>query len=160
MTPGRCNHRSLPPPASQRFRNLSGEGLEQRRPRHRFLAGWATHRGQQFCASITNRIAFAEAIRKKLHQRFPQILRNAHALAVSDYGFGRRNSGTSAAGLREAQWCVHVTLDARYHLHRYAKAASPLPHQTKPSLRQSMARAIRSRHCRTRSRWPHGLSPR
>jgi rfaE bifunctional protein kinase chain/domain len=89
----------------------------------RFLAGWAHTVGQQVLrVDYEPKSPLPDTIRKKLQQRLSANLRNAHALAVSDYGFG-----VATPELVE-QVCVkrksppHVTLDARYHLHRYAKA--------------------------------------
>jgi rfaE bifunctional protein kinase chain/domain len=63
-----------------------------------------------------------EAIRKKLHQRLFANLRNAHALAVSDYGFGIATPESVQQASAKRQSGLPITLDARYQLHRYAKA--------------------------------------
>src|SRR5467141_3906444 len=55
----------------------------------RFLAGWAHTVGQQVLrVDYEPKSPLPDAIRKKLHQRLTADLRKAHALAVSDYGFG------------------------------------------------------------------------
>src|SRR5207245_9979055 len=64
----------------------------------------------------------ADATRNTLHQPLAAGLRKAHALAVSDYGFGVATPELvqqASSGRRNE---LPVTLDARYHLHRYAKA--------------------------------------
>ncbi len=79
--------------------------------KRRFLAGWAHTLGQQVLrVDYEPKSPLPDAIRKKLHKRLLANLRNAHALAVSDYGLGI------------ATPALPVTLDARYQLHRYAKA--------------------------------------
>src|SRR5437870_1832422 len=89
----------------------------------RFLAGWAHTVGQQVLrVDYEPKSPPPDAIRKKLHQRLAAGLRKAHALAVSDYGFGVATPELvqqASSGRRNE---LPVTLDARYHLHRYAKA--------------------------------------
>jgi len=89
----------------------------------RFLAGWAHTVGQQVLrVDYEPKSPLPDAIRKKLYQRLSANLHKAHALAVSDYGLGVCNSGTSAAGSREAQWCFACNARRALSLHRYAKA--------------------------------------
>jgi len=59
---------------------------------------------------------------KKLHQRLSASLRHAHALAVSDYGFGIATPELVQQASAKRKSALHITLDARYRLHRYAKA--------------------------------------
>src|SRR5205085_4177518 len=63
-----------------------------------------------------------DAIRKKLHQRLSANLREAHALAVSDYGFGMATPELVQQASAKRKSALPVTLDARYNLHRYAKS--------------------------------------
>ncbi len=89
----------------------------------RFLAGWAHTVGQQVLrVDYEPKAPPPDDIRKKLHQRLSENLRNAHALAVSDYGFGIATPELVQQASTKRRSALHVTLDARYHLHRYAKA--------------------------------------
>jgi rfaE bifunctional protein kinase chain/domain len=49
-------------------------------------------------------------------------LRKAHALAISDYGFGVATPELVQQATSKRKGLLHVTLDARYQLHSYAKA--------------------------------------
>jgi D-glycero-beta-D-manno-heptose-7-phosphate kinase len=89
----------------------------------RFLAGWAHTVGQQVLrVDYEPKSPLPDAVRKKLHQRLIVNLRHAHALAVSDYGFGVATPDLVQQALAKRKGALHVTLDARYKLHRYAKA--------------------------------------
>jgi rfaE bifunctional protein kinase chain/domain len=96
----------------------------------RFLAGWAhTVRQQVLRVDYEPKSPLPDAVRKKLHQRLSANLRTAHALAVSDYGFGIATPDLVQQALAKRKSALRVTLDARYQLHRYAKvgitAATP-----------------------------------
>jgi D-glycero-beta-D-manno-heptose-7-phosphate kinase len=89
----------------------------------RFLAGWAHTVGQQVLrVDYEPESPLPDAIRKRIHQRLSANLRKAHALAVSDYGFGIANPELVQQASAKRKSTLHVTLDARYRLHRYAKA--------------------------------------
>ena len=89
----------------------------------RFLAGWAHTVGQQVLrVDYEPKAPLPEAIHKKLQQRLSASLRKAHALAVSDYGFGVATPELVQQAAARRKSPLHVTLDARYGLHRYAKA--------------------------------------
>ena len=89
----------------------------------RFLAGWAHTVGQQVLrVDYEPKSPLPDAIRKKLHQRLSENLQTAHALAVSDYGFGIATPELVQQVSAKRKSGLHVTLDARYQLHRYAKA--------------------------------------
>jgi rfaE bifunctional protein kinase chain/domain len=89
----------------------------------RFLAGWAHTVGQQVLrVDYEPESRLPDAIRKKIHQRLSANLRKAHALAVSDYGFGIATPELVQQASAKRKSTLHVTLDARYRLHRYAKA--------------------------------------
>jgi D-glycero-beta-D-manno-heptose-7-phosphate kinase len=89
----------------------------------RFLAGWAHTVGQQVLrVDYEPKSPLPDAIRKKLHQRLTASLRQAHALAVSDYGFGIATPELVQQAAARRKSPLPVTLDARYRLHRYAKA--------------------------------------
>jgi rfaE bifunctional protein kinase chain/domain len=89
----------------------------------RFLAGWAHTVGQQVLrvdrepASV-----LPENIREKLRQSLRKKLRSAHALAISDYGFGAASPELVRDATAKSMRGIPVTLDARYDLIAYAKA--------------------------------------
>jgi D-glycero-beta-D-manno-heptose-7-phosphate kinase len=89
----------------------------------RFLAGWTHTVGQQVLrVDCEPKSPLPVAIRKKLQERLSASLRSAHALAVSDYGFGVATPELVQQASAKRRSTMPVTLDARYHLHRYAKA--------------------------------------
>jgi len=89
----------------------------------RFLAGWAHTVGQQVLrVDYEPKSPLPDSVRKKLQQRLFANLRIAHALAVSDYGFGVATPKLVQLASAKRKSTLPVTLDARYHLHRYAKA--------------------------------------
>jgi rfaE bifunctional protein kinase chain/domain len=89
----------------------------------RFLAGWAHTVGQQVLrVDYEPESPLPDAVRKKIHQRLSANLRKAHALAVSDYGFGIATPELVQQASAKHKSTLHVTLDARYRVHRYAKA--------------------------------------
>jgi rfaE bifunctional protein kinase chain/domain len=89
----------------------------------RFLAGWAHTVGQQVLrVDYEPQSPLPETIRKKLHRNLSARLRGAHALAVSDYGFGVATPEVVQQAIAKRKSSLHVTLDARYQLHSYAKA--------------------------------------
>src|SRR6266581_388402 len=77
-------------------------------------------RGFRFVIDPQN--VLSDAVRKELHQRLLADLRHAHALAVSDYGFGIATPDLVQQASARRKGALPVTLDARYQLHRYAKA--------------------------------------
>jgi rfaE bifunctional protein kinase chain/domain len=89
----------------------------------RFLAGWTHTVGQQVLrVDYEPKSPLPEAIRKKIHQRLSANLRTAQALAISDYGFGVATPELVQQASAKRKGSLLVTLDARYRLHRYAKA--------------------------------------
>jgi rfaE bifunctional protein kinase chain/domain len=89
----------------------------------RFLAGWAHTVGQQVLrVDREPQTPLPAGARKKLQQSLQQKLRKADALAVSDYGFGAATPELLLAAKAGRQAALPVALDARYHLHAYAKA--------------------------------------
>jgi len=89
----------------------------------RFLAGWTHTVGQQVLrVDYEPKSPLPEATRKKIHQRLSANLRTAHALAVSDYGFRVATPELVQQACAKRKGSLLVTLDARYRLHRYAKA--------------------------------------
>lgn len=96
----------------------------------RFLAGWAHTTAQQVLRVDTEpKSALPDGVREKLRKSLSAKLGRAHALAVSDYGFGIATPQLVQQALAKRKDAIHVTLDARYHLHGYAKtgitAATP-----------------------------------
>jgi len=89
----------------------------------RFLAGWAHTVGQQVLrVDYEPQSPLPDSIRKKIQQRLLANLRKTHALAISDYGFGIATPELVQQASAKHKSPLLATLDARYHLHRYAKA--------------------------------------
>jgi rfaE bifunctional protein kinase chain/domain len=89
----------------------------------RFLAGWAHTVGQQVLRVDYEPISpLPDAIRMRLQQQLSSKVRRAHALAVSDYGFGVATPELVKQASAKRKGVLPVTLDARYQLHRFAKA--------------------------------------
>jgi D-glycero-beta-D-manno-heptose-7-phosphate kinase len=88
----------------------------------RFLAGWAHTVGQQVLR--VDRDAGSppsESVRTKLRKIVHAKIRSAHALAVSDYGFGVATPGLVAEARKKRKQHLPITVDARYRLTDYAK---------------------------------------
>ena len=89
----------------------------------RILAGWAHTVGQQVLrVDREPRSSLPDTIQKKLQTALHARLRSAHALAVSDYGFGVATPNLIRGAIAKRKSALPVTLDARYNLHAYAKA--------------------------------------
>jgi D-glycero-beta-D-manno-heptose-7-phosphate kinase len=89
----------------------------------RFLAGWAHTVAQQVLrVDYEPRAPLPEAIRKKIQHKLSVSLSRADALAVSDYGFGVATPELVREATARVRNSIPVTLDARYHLHSYAKS--------------------------------------
>jgi rfaE bifunctional protein kinase chain/domain len=98
----------------------------------RFLAGWAHTVGQQVLRVDREPVSgLPESVHKKLRESLRAKLRRAHALAISDYGFGAATPELVREATAKAKRDIPVTLDARYDLHAYAKAglASATPNE-------------------------------
>jgi len=89
----------------------------------RILAGWAHTVGQQVLrVDREPRSPVPDAIRKKLSAKLQARIRSAHALAVSDYGFGVPTPALIREAVLQKKSPLLVTLDARHNLHAYAKS--------------------------------------
>lgn len=89
----------------------------------RFLAGWAHTVAQQVLrCDYEPQGLLPEAVHKKIQQKLSASLSNAHALAVSDYGFGVATPELVREAAVKLRKPAPVTLDARYGLRRYAKS--------------------------------------
>jgi rfaE bifunctional protein kinase chain/domain len=89
----------------------------------RILAGWAHTVGQQVLrVDREPQTPLPQNIRAKLQQSLQKNLRSAHALAVSDYGFGTATPELVKAGTAKRKSALPITLDSRYNLHAYAKS--------------------------------------
>jgi rfaE bifunctional protein kinase chain/domain len=89
----------------------------------RFLAGWAHTVGQQVLrVDREPSTSLPENIREKICGSLQKQLRSAHALAVSDYGFGAASSELVRSATAKIKHEIPITLDARYDLQAYAKA--------------------------------------
>ena len=88
----------------------------------RFLAGWAHAVGQQVLrVDREPQSPLSASVHRKLQEMLQAKLRSAHALAVSDYGFGVATPALVRQASRKRKDKVPITLDARYNLHAYAK---------------------------------------
>jgi D-glycero-beta-D-manno-heptose-7-phosphate kinase len=89
----------------------------------RFLAGWAHTTAQQVLRVDTEpKSKLPDAAQEKLRKSLSANLGRAHALAVSDYGFGVATPQLVQKAVAKRRGGIPVTLDARYELHRYEKA--------------------------------------
>jgi D-glycero-beta-D-manno-heptose-7-phosphate kinase len=89
----------------------------------RILAGWAHTVGQQVLrVDREPHSPLPEAIHKKLQATLQAKLRSAHALAVSDYGFGVSTPALLKQTITAQKNTRPVTLDARHNLQAYARA--------------------------------------
>jgi len=88
----------------------------------RILAGWAHTVGQQVLrVDREPHSPLPEVVHKKLQAKLKRKLSSAHALAVSDYGFGVATPALLKQILSSTKFFAPVTLDARHNLHTYAK---------------------------------------
>ena len=88
----------------------------------RILAGWAHTIGQQVLrVDREPQSPIPEAIHKKLQAKLQSNIRSAHALAISDYGFGVATPELFRHALSKQRNELPVTLDARHNLHAYSK---------------------------------------
>jgi D-glycero-beta-D-manno-heptose-7-phosphate kinase len=89
----------------------------------RFLAGWAHTVAQQVLRfDYEPQTPLPEGTRKKIRQKLLASLRRADALAISDYGFGVATPELVRAVTGKLRKPLPITLDARYHLHSYARS--------------------------------------
>jgi rfaE bifunctional protein kinase chain/domain len=89
----------------------------------RILAGWAHTVGQQVLrVDRESQSPLPELVHKKLQAKLHARLCSAHALAVSDYGFGVASPSLVRQAISLQKNVPPVTLDARHNLHAYAKA--------------------------------------
>jgi D-glycero-beta-D-manno-heptose-7-phosphate kinase len=89
----------------------------------RFLAGWAHTVAQQVLrVDYEPRAPLPQAIRQKIQRKLSASLSRADALAISDYGFGVATPELVREATARLRKSVPITLDARYHLHSYAKS--------------------------------------
>jgi rfaE bifunctional protein kinase chain/domain len=89
----------------------------------RFLAGWAHTVAQQVLrVDREPNSALKDTILRKLRLSLFAKLRKAQALAVSDYGLGVASPELVQWAIAKRKSSLPITLDARYQLHRYAKA--------------------------------------
>ncbi|HTZ48175.1 MAG TPA: PfkB family carbohydrate kinase [Verrucomicrobiae bacterium] len=88
----------------------------------RFLAGWTHTVGQQVLrVDYEPHAPIDESHRKKIQQLLNTKLKNADALAISDYGFGVATPELVRRAAKTAK-SVPVSLDSRYHLMAYKRA--------------------------------------
>jgi D-glycero-beta-D-manno-heptose-7-phosphate kinase len=89
----------------------------------RFLAGWAHTVGQQVLrVDYEPHSQITQSHRNKIRQLLKAKLKNANALAISDYGLGVVNPETIREALSQEKRNVPVSLDSRYQLMAYKRA--------------------------------------
>ncbi|MGB2672825.1 MAG: PfkB family carbohydrate kinase [Candidatus Acidiferrum sp.] len=89
----------------------------------RILAGWTHTVGQQVVrVDHEPQSPIPEPFHKKLQTKLQSKIRSAHALAVSDYGFGVAAPALVRESISQQKGALLVTVDARHNLHNYAKA--------------------------------------
>ena len=89
----------------------------------RFLAGWAHTAGQQVLrVDREPTTPLSAAIVTKIQRALVSKLKQADALAVSDYGFGVANPFLVQQARSARKGKFVITLDARHNLHAYAKS--------------------------------------
>lgn len=96
----------------------------------RFLAGWTHTVGQQVLrVDREPQNEVPDSVRRKMEASLLARIRTADAVAVSDYGFGIATPAGAKLMRARRGPALPVTLDARYHLSRYARcgitAATP-----------------------------------
>ena len=88
----------------------------------RFLAGWTHTVGQQVLrVDYEPQTPLAAAGRNEIDRLLRARLKNADALAISDYGFGVVTPETARRAAGKKSKCV-ITLDSRYDLSSYRNA--------------------------------------
>lgn len=89
----------------------------------RFLAGWAHTVPQQVLRfDYEPQAPLPDGTHKKIREKLAASLRQADALAVSDYGFGVATPELVREAAGKLRKPMPITLDARYGLHRYARS--------------------------------------
>ncbi|HLZ14287.1 MAG TPA: PfkB family carbohydrate kinase [Candidatus Acidoferrum sp.] len=89
----------------------------------RFLAGWAHTTAQQVLrVDREPDVAVPDKAKAQLAAKLSAKLRNANALAISDYGFGAADPQAAKRALQSVKSKIPVTLDARHGLARYAES--------------------------------------
>ena len=87
----------------------------------RFIAGWAHTVGQQVLRMDREpRVRLPEAAQKKLKRNLLASMKDADALAISDYSFGAATPELALAASSQFKDARPITLDARYGVHAYA----------------------------------------
>lgn len=89
----------------------------------RFLAGWAHTVGQQVLrVDYEPQSAIPERAQKNIESLLNAKLKNADALAISDYGFGVASPERVRRAVAQQKRAIPVTLDSRYQLLAYKRA--------------------------------------
>jgi len=108
----------------------------------RFLAGWAHTVAQQVLrVDYEPQGAPPESLLEKLEKRLMASMRHADGLAISDYGFGVATPQLIHRAVTKRKK-IPVTLDARYHLHRYANCGITAATPNEPELEAQHGVAI------------------
>lgn len=91
--------------------------------KNRFLAGWAHTIGHQVLrVDYEPGSELEESDRKKIQELLKAKLKNADALAISDYGFGVASPQALQHAFHSKKPRIPVTLDSRYRLTAYRRS--------------------------------------
>jgi len=89
----------------------------------RFLAGWAHTTAQQVLrVDREPNVLVPDKAKAQVGAKLAAKVRGAHAVAVSDYGFGAASPQDLRKAVRRVRSKIPITLDARHGLTRYAGA--------------------------------------
>jgi D-glycero-beta-D-manno-heptose-7-phosphate kinase len=121
----------------------------------RFLAGWAHTIGQQVLrVDREPKSPLPDHARKKLQKSLLSAIKQADALAISDYGFGVATPALALDASSKQKKPLPITLDARHNLHAYSRSrlttATPneaeLEAQHHTSIGQDISELVRAGH--------------
>jgi D-glycero-beta-D-manno-heptose-7-phosphate kinase len=109
----------------------------------RFLAGWAHTVGQQVLrVDYEPQSAIPEPVQRKIESLLNAKLKNADALAISDYGFGVASPERVRRALGQQKRAIPVTLDSRYQLLAYKRAGVTSATPNEPEIESQHNTAI------------------
>jgi D-glycero-beta-D-manno-heptose-7-phosphate kinase len=109
----------------------------------RFLAGWAHTVGQQVLrVDYEPHGAIPEVAQRKLESLLSAKLKNADALAISDYGFGVASPERVRRAVGKKKRPIPVTLDSRYQLLAYKRAGVTSATPNEPEIESQHNTAI------------------
>ena len=131
-----------------RDRNLDVSGILRNNQgvtptKTRFLAGWAHTVGQQVLrVDYEPHSAIPQALQTKIDSLLAAKLKNADALAISDYGFGVASPERVRRSMARQKRPIPVTLDSRYQLLAYKRAGVTSATPNEPEIESLYGTAI------------------